>query len=163
MIRHVSAIAEIVDDMDAAVEFYRDLLGLTVKYEPGSEYAEVEMGGVLHFAIWRRSSAAEATLGDAGQADRIPLGFSLGFEVDEVKATAGTMTDRGWDIVQPPKTEPWGQATSRFFSPSGMLCELSETPWARRILRAHGGRVGHYRVGSSTRRRAVNPAALACI
>ena len=135
MIRHVSSIAEIVDDMDAAVGFYRDVLGLPVKYEAGAEYAEVEIGGVLHFALWRRSAAAETTFGDAGQADRVPLGFTLGFEVDEVKATTEEMADRGWDIVQPPKTEPWGQSTSRFLSPTGMLCEFSETPWARSILR----------------------------
>jgi catechol 2,3-dioxygenase-like lactoylglutathione lyase family enzyme len=137
MIRHVSAIGEIVEDedMDAAVGFYRDVLGLSVKHEPGSEYAKVEMGGVLHFAIWRLSAAAEATFGDPALANRIPLGFTLGLEVDEVKATSEKMTERGWDIVQPPKTEPWGQATSRFFSPTGMLCELSETPWARSILR----------------------------
>ena len=135
MIRHVSSIGEIVDDMDAAVGFYRDVLGLPVKYEAGSEYAEVEVGGVLHFAIWRRSAAAEATFGDAGQVDRIPLGFTLGFEVDEVKAATEAMTDRDWDIAQPPKTESWGQATSRFFSPTGMLCEFSETPWARSIVR----------------------------
>lgn len=135
MVRHLSSVGEIVDDMDAAVGFYRDVLGLPVKYEAGAEYAEVEVGGVLHFAIWRRSAAAAATFGDAGQVDRIPLGFTLGFEVDEVEAASDAMTDRGWDIAQPPKTEPWGQATSRFLSPTGMLCELSETPWARTISR----------------------------
>jgi catechol 2,3-dioxygenase-like lactoylglutathione lyase family enzyme len=117
------------------VGFYRDLLGLTVKYEQGSDYAEVEVGGVLHFAIWLRSAAAEATFGDAGQADRIPLGFTLGFEVDDVKGANEAMAGQGWDIAQPPKTEPWGQSTSRFLSPTGMLCEFSETPWARSISR----------------------------
>ena len=29
VIRHMSAIAEVVDDVDAAVEFYRDVLGLS--------------------------------------------------------------------------------------------------------------------------------------
>ena len=59
----------------------------------------------------------------------------MGFEVDEVKSATEAMVDRDWDIAQPPKTEPWGQATSRFLSPTGMLCEFSETPWARSILR----------------------------
>ena len=30
MIRHVSSIAEVVDDVDAAVQFYRDVLSLPV-------------------------------------------------------------------------------------------------------------------------------------
>ena len=31
MIRHVAGIAEIVEDLDAAVRFYRDVLGLDVE------------------------------------------------------------------------------------------------------------------------------------
>lgn len=51
MIRHLASIAEIVDDFDGAVVFYRDTLGATVKEEsPG--YAVFELPGVLHFAVW---------------------------------------------------------------------------------------------------------------
>ncbi len=35
MIRHLAGIAEIVDDIEAAVTFYRDVLGLTVQHEEG--------------------------------------------------------------------------------------------------------------------------------
>ena len=45
MIRHISAIAEVVDDVDAAVEFYRDVLGLSVEHQPGGGYATVEISG----------------------------------------------------------------------------------------------------------------------
>ena len=55
MIRHISAIAEVVDDVDAAVEFYRDVLGLTVDHQPGGGYATIEISGALHFSIWSRS------------------------------------------------------------------------------------------------------------
>ena len=133
MIRHISAIAEVVDDVDAAVEFYRDLLGLTVEHNPGGQYATVEISGALHFSIWSRSAAAEATFGDVDAADRIPLGFSVEFEVDSVNDATDSVGDRGWQIVQPPKTESWGQTTSRFMLPSGMLGGFSETPWARRV------------------------------
>ena len=64
VIRHISAIAEVVDDVDAAVEFYRDVLGLSVDHQPGGGYATVEIPGVLHFSVWSRSAAAEATYGD---------------------------------------------------------------------------------------------------
>jgi catechol 2,3-dioxygenase-like lactoylglutathione lyase family enzyme len=84
MIRHISSIAEFVEDLDAAIHFYRDALGLEVKHEAGSNYALVEVGGTLHFGLWARQGAAEATYGDAGKAADIPLGFSIGFEVDEV-------------------------------------------------------------------------------
>ena len=133
MIRHISAIAEVVDDVDAAVAFYRDVLGLTVEHQPGGGYATVEISGALHFSIWSRSAAAEATYGDEAAADRIPLGFSVEFEVDSVDDATDAIGERGWQVVQPPKKEPWGQSTSRFMLPSGMLGGFSETPWARRI------------------------------
>ena len=133
MIRHLSAIAEIVDDVDAAVRFYREVLNVPVDYEPGGGYATAKIPGLLHFAIWSRESAAEAAFGNKSAADRIPLGFSVEFEVDSVSPATDAISERGWQIIQTPKKEPWGQATSRFMLPSGMLGGLSETPWARRI------------------------------
>ena len=133
MIRHISAIAEVVDDVDAAVEFYRDVLELPVDHEPGGGYATVTIPGALHFSIWSRRAAAEATFGDEAAADRIPLGFSVEFEVDAVGSATEAVSERGLQIVQPPKEEPWGLTTSRFMLPSGMLGGFSETPWARRI------------------------------
>ncbi|MFQ5951207.1 MAG: VOC family protein [Candidatus Geothermarchaeales archaeon] len=136
MIRHIASIAEIVDDVEAAVGFYRDVLRLPVQHEVGSPYAEVEIPGILHFGIWLRTHAAEAGFGDPGAAERIPLGFTVGFEVDAVDDASREIKARGWPIVQPPRTEPWGQRTSRFFSPSGALCEVSETPPRRRITQS---------------------------
>lgn len=63
----------------------------------------------------------------------MPLGFVMGFEVDSVDEAARTTGERGLTIIQPPKTEPWGQVTSRFILPSGMIGEFTETPWARRL------------------------------
>ena len=133
MIRHLSSIAEVVDDIDAAVGFYRDVLGLPVDHEPGGGYATVTMPGALHFSIWSRRAAAEATFGDEAAANRIPLGFSVEFEVDSVHSATEAASGRGLQVIQPPKEEPWGQTTSRFMLPSGMLGGFSETPWARRI------------------------------
>jgi predicted enzyme related to lactoylglutathione lyase len=122
MIRHLAGIAEVVEDMTAAVAFYRDVLGLAVEYEEGSRYG-----------LWSRAAAAIATFGDEAQVDRIPLGFTVGFEVDEVQAGSNEIESNGWPMAQSPKTEPWGQKTSRFFSTSGALCEISDTPAARRL------------------------------
>ena len=134
MIRHVASIAEIVDDVDAAARFYRDILGIPLEWEEGASYVDVKLPGVLHFAIWSRRSAAEATFGDSDAADRVPLGFTVGFEVDSVYATCDAVDASGRQVLQRPKVEPWNQTTSRFLSPSGALCEVAETPWARRIV-----------------------------
>ena len=133
MIRHVASIAEIVEDFDSALAFYQDVLGLKVERQGESEYAIVEMPGVLHFGLWSRENAAEATFGNAGAAEEVPLGFSVGFEVDDVSKSSQALAANGINIVQPPKIEPWEQETSRFISWGGALCEVSSTPWARQI------------------------------
>ena len=134
MLRHLARIAEVVEDTQAAVHFYRDVLGLEV--EVISEgYADVTVPGVLHFGIWSRAEAAKATFGRTEYAYRVPLGFSIGFEVDDVRASAEHVGNSGIGIAQPAKTEPWGQRTARFFTTSGALCEVAETPWARHITR----------------------------
>jgi len=131
MIRHVAGLAEIVEDLDAALRFYRDALGLAVEVKDPTGYAEVKIDGVLHFGLWQRGHAARAT----GVApERIALGFTLGLEVDAVDGAAAALTGRGIALLQPPHDEPWGQRTARFLSPSGMLCEVSETPWARTLV-----------------------------
>ena len=129
MIRFVAGLAEVVDDLEAAITYYRDQLGLTVEPMEGLGYAEVKVAGISHFGIWQRSAAAQATLGDAERAAEIPLGFSVGFEVDEV----ATAARRIGDAIQDPQEEPWGQTTARFLGPSGAMFEVSETPWAREL------------------------------
>jgi catechol 2,3-dioxygenase-like lactoylglutathione lyase family enzyme len=130
MIRHLAGLAEIVEDVDAAVAFYEGL-GLTVKRDnPGDEYAVAEIPGVLHFGIWGRAAAAESTYGSRDAADRVPLGFTIGIEVDSVDEAATALAQR---VVGEPHDEPWGQRVARFTSPSGALCEVSETPQAREL------------------------------
>ena len=132
MIRHFAGVAEIVEDFEAAIQFYRDTLGLEV--ESLSEgYATATVPGVLHFGIWSRTEAAEATYGSPDAAERVPLGFTIAFEVDGVIEATQHLKNADVEVVQPTKIEPWGQVTSRFITPSGALCEIAETPWARRI------------------------------
>ena len=128
MIRHISSIGEVVEDVDAAVAFYEGL-GLKVHREnPG--YAVLDIPGVLHFGIWSREDAAESTFGSKDAADRVQLGFSVGFEVDDVDEAGKLVTDL---IVRGAADEPWGQRTLRFTLPSGALSEFSAAPWAREL------------------------------
>jgi lactoylglutathione lyase len=133
MIRHVAGVGEIVEDVEAAVAFYRDVMGLEVEYDGEGSYADVKVAGIAHYGLWGRRHAAEAILGNADLADQVPLGFALGFEVDAVDKAARLTEERGLTLIQQPKTEPWGQVTARFLLPSGLVGEFSETPWARQL------------------------------
>ena len=132
MIRHFAGVAEIVNDFEAAVRFYRDALGLDVE-DVSEGYATVDMPGAPHFGIWARATAAEATFGSADAAGRVPLGYTIGLEVDSVEESAAGIGAAGIDMLHGTKTEPWGQVTARFLAPGGSLCEVAETPWAREI------------------------------
>jgi catechol 2,3-dioxygenase-like lactoylglutathione lyase family enzyme len=133
MIRHVASIAEIVDDFDGAMLFYREVLGLKVEPKPDGNYADVLVDGVLHFGIWRRSHAAQTLYGDSSALDRVPVGFTVGFEVDSVARGEARLVEGSSRLLQSNHLEPWGQRTCRFLSPASALCELAETPWARAL------------------------------
>ena len=133
MLRHIAGLAEIVEDVNEALVFYRDVLGLTVEKHDSDDYAMLSIPGVLHFGIWNRGHAAESVFGSREYAERIPLGFTLEFEVDDVKSAALHIEGAGQAITQVPREEPWGQKTFRMLSPGGSLLGFAETPWARRI------------------------------
>jgi catechol 2,3-dioxygenase-like lactoylglutathione lyase family enzyme len=129
MIRHLAGLAEVVEDVDAAAAFYEGI-GLTIKRDDNPDYAVAEITGVMHFGIWSRAAAASSTFGSRSEAHRVPLGFTIGLEVDDVDAAAAALGDR---VVGVAHDEPWGQRVARFTSPSGALCEVSETPSAREL------------------------------
>ena len=135
MIRHIASIAEIVDDVNQAIAFYHDTLGLEVKERHGDDYAVLVIPGVLHFGVWARGHAAESTLGSRDLAGQIPLGFTMEFEVDNIQDAAQQIERTGGKISQQPRQEPWGQKTCRLISPGGGLLGFAETPWARKITK----------------------------
>ncbi|HEY4234880.1 MAG TPA: VOC family protein [Lacipirellulaceae bacterium] len=133
MVRHLAGVAEIVDDVAAAVAFYCDTLGFEVKQRMGEDYVVFAVPGILHFGVWSRAAAAEATFGDRAAVDSIPLGYTLEFEVDDLDQTASQIGQSQCVVVQEPHTEPWGQKTCRAIAPGGGLLGFAVTPWARRI------------------------------
>jgi catechol 2,3-dioxygenase-like lactoylglutathione lyase family enzyme len=133
VIRHLAGVAEIVDNVPAAVAFYTSTLGLEIKQRMGDDYVVLSVPGILHFGIWSRAAAAEATFGDRAQADSIPLGFHLEFEVDDLDRAAAAIDSSPYVLVQPPRTEPWGQITCRAIALGGDLLGFAVTPWARSL------------------------------
>jgi catechol 2,3-dioxygenase-like lactoylglutathione lyase family enzyme len=134
MIRHVAGVAEIVEDVAEAARFYEGL-GLKVNIEGG--YGVIDVPGLLHFGIWSRADAAESMYGSRDAADRVPLGFHVEFEVDDVESSADEFEGR---VVHDARVEPWGQKTLRFLAPSGVPCGVAETPWARELAENVGAK-----------------------
>ncbi|MCW2912116.1 MAG: hypothetical protein JWN52_184 [Actinomycetia bacterium] len=80
-------------DVEAAVAFYRDALGLTVKFQDGSRFAALDGGGTT-FAI-------------AGEEEDVTEGVpAVSFRVDDVKATTAEVTAAGARLVRGPEEGP---------------------------------------------------------
>lgn len=130
----VSFITLGVDDLDRAVRFYRDGLGLPTKGIVGQEFehgavAFFELQAGVTLALWPRTSLAH----DTG----LPLGppsateFALAHnvasknEVDTVIAQAGAA---GAVIVKPPHETFWGGYAGYFQDPDQHLWEVAWNP-----------------------------------
>jgi predicted enzyme related to lactoylglutathione lyase len=78
----------VVDDMDAAVAFYRDGLGLRLKFQDGQRWAELDAGNGTAIAL---SSYEESQLGVKG-----PI---VVFQATDAETMAASLVARGAEIL----------------------------------------------------------------
>jgi catechol 2,3-dioxygenase-like lactoylglutathione lyase family enzyme len=123
-----------VDDLDRAVEFYRDGLGWPTDGIVGREFehgavAFFDLQPGLRLALWTRADLAH----DAGlplsppSATECSLGYNVesAAEVDDVMATA---TRAGARIVKAAGRTFWGGYAGYFQDPDGHLWEVVWNP-----------------------------------
>lgn len=114
----------IVEDLDRALGFYVDVLGLRVGHRSG-DYAQLDTG-TTRLALYTRSAMAKTL----GMALDPPLsnapGFELGFKVSDVDAGFAELIARGAQPVMPPTDRFWGQRTAYLRDPDGHLIELAQ-------------------------------------
>ena len=123
-----------VDDLQRAVRFYRDGLGLKTEGIVGTEFehgavAFFDLQAGLKLALWPRSSIAH----DTG----IPLGrpnatdFTIGHNVSskvEVDAVMEQAKKAGAVVVKPAHDTFWGGYAVYFQDPDGHLWEVAWNP-----------------------------------
>lgn len=126
----ISVLTICVDDLERALRFYRDGLGLAT---PGIVGQEFEHGAVVFFdlqpglklALWPRDSLAH----DSGIARRgkVSPDFTIGHNVRseaEVLATMAQAEAAGATIVKPAQTTFWGGFAGYFQDLDGHLWEV---------------------------------------
>jgi len=130
----VSFITLGVDDLDRAVQFYRDGLGLET---PGIIGTEFEHGAVAFFdmqpglklALWPRASLAHDT--EVPQGPRSATEFALAHNVadkDEVNQVMQQAATAGAQIVKSARDTFWGGYAGYFQDPDGHLWEVAWNP-----------------------------------
>lgn len=103
-------VIKFVADMDKAVKFHRDVLGLNVKFKsPG----------------WSEFATGETTLALHPASDKNPAGkVELGFTVTDVEAFYRDMSARGVLFSMPPKKQDFGGVLAQFVDFEGAHCSV---------------------------------------
>lgn len=131
---HITVITLGVDDLERAVRFYRDGLGLKTPGIVGQEYAHgavafFDLQPGIRLALWPRSSLAHDTGLTVGP--RSSTEFSLGHNVSSrlnVDALMRIAAQAGATIVKPPQDTFWGGYAGYFHDPDGHLWEVVWNP-----------------------------------
>jgi catechol 2,3-dioxygenase-like lactoylglutathione lyase family enzyme len=126
----VAGFGPIVRDMDAALRFYRDTIGLPL--EESGDVSTEKVDGVKHFGLWPLADAAESCFGSREWPSNVAAPQAwVEFDVEDVTAAAEELRAKGYRLLVAPKTEPWGQTVARLLSPEGIMVGVTVTPWMR--------------------------------
>ena len=99
-----------VSDMDGAVEFYRDQVGLSLRFS-SPHWSEFETGNT--------------TLALHAANDEHPAGSAqIGFGVEDLEEFYAARSAAGVDFTSPP-TEQFGAKIAKFTDPDGAECSVS--------------------------------------
>jgi uncharacterized glyoxalase superfamily protein PhnB len=123
-----------VDDLERAVAFYRDGLGLATKGIVGTEFetgavAFFKLAGGMALALWPRASLARDVNLPVGP--RSATEFSLAHNVDseaDVEALLQQAAQAGATIVKPAQKTFYGGYAGYFQDPDGHLWEVAFNP-----------------------------------
>jgi len=105
-------VIEFVADMDRAVKFYRDVLGLSLKFQSPD---------------WSEFSTGETSLGLHPASEKNPAGsIDLGFNVTNVEKFHQEMTAKGVLFSMPPTKQDFGGSLAQFIDSEGRRCSVAE-------------------------------------
>ena len=114
------------DDYDAALAFYRDVLGLP---ELGAFTAE---GGQVTILDAGRATLELTDPLHAAYIDRVEVGervaghVRIAFEVDDAREATTRLTDAGGRLIAAPVVTPWNSLNSRLEAPANLQLTLFE-------------------------------------
>jgi predicted enzyme related to lactoylglutathione lyase len=123
-VRQLRLVVE-TEDLDAALAFYRDVVGLTER----EAYSEDD-GARVHILEVPSATLELANPKQVAFIDRVevghpaahpyPLTVRIAFEVDDAAAAAESWAAGGAEPVAPPTETPWRSLNARFEAPGGM-------------------------------------------
>lgn len=123
----LSHVRLLVPNIHECFLFYRDLIGLEVRYgDETTPFAEFATGDVS-FALEPSMADDQATMRSASQPFSASDQVALIFRVDDVDAVYAALASKGVQFVQPPRDTPeWGHRVAYLRDPGGNVIELNQ-------------------------------------
>ncbi len=118
----LSYVMVFVSDMQRSIAFYRDLLGLPLKFEsPGwTEFSTEGVTLALHKASTPAVAGADPAVNPAGSC-------RLGLSVPSLDALHEKLTANGMRCVMPPAMQDFGARLSIYADPDGLPISFGES------------------------------------
>jgi catechol 2,3-dioxygenase-like lactoylglutathione lyase family enzyme len=118
-------------DLDAALTFYRDVLGLREReaYDgPGGARVVILDVPTATLELANPAQVAYIDEVEVGRpvAHPYPLTLRVAFEVPDTTEAVRRLADAGTDVVAPPVETPWRSLNARFEAPGGMQITVFE-------------------------------------
>ncbi|WP_346775910.1 VOC family protein [Micromonospora sp. HNM0581] len=109
------------DDYDAAVRFYRDVLGLPEQAAfSGADEAQVVILDAGRATLEIANPAQKRMIDDVEVGRQVAPRIRVAFEVDDTAATTDRLVAAGAEQVAPPTTTPWQSVNARLDAPAGL-------------------------------------------
>ena len=118
----------VVQDLDRAVSFYRDVLGAELFREYGGTSAVFRfLGNWLLVVTGGGPTADKPTVTFAPPSHPDTVGHSFAIRVPDCQAAYESLRSRGAEFLTPPMPQEWGGEIRCFFrDPDGHLFEISQ-------------------------------------
>ena len=112
------------DDYEAALRFYRDVLGLPERAafaSPGGRVTILEAGR----ATLELTDPTHAEFIDQVEVGRRVAGhIRVAFQVDDTEAVTSDAAQAGAEVIAPPTRTPWNSLNARLAAPAGLQLTL---------------------------------------
>ncbi|MFD4992005.1 VOC family protein [Cellulosimicrobium cellulans] len=124
VVRQLRLVVEAAD-YDAALAFYRDVLGLPerIAYADGED-DRVAILDVGHATLEIANPAHKRAIDDVEVGRQVAGHLRVAFEVDDARVATDRAVEAGAELVAPPTRTPWGSLNSRLDAPAGLHVTL---------------------------------------
>ena len=120
----IGAITLFVEDLENTKRFYREVFGLSAKFEDDDSVV-FDFGNTI-INLLKTTAAPELIEPAAVAAPGAGSRHVFTLEVDDVNAMCAELASRGVELLNGPIDRPWGIRTASFRDPGGHIWEIAK-------------------------------------